>query len=170
MKRVPMNVNMRKIMEFYHASKDVLPIGKELKSKSILRYYEEATVVLDSKRPKGAPAKKTSLFSSDSLEFALYFLLKQNIHKKAIKLYKVELKNQWKAVFSITHIIQRRLEKGKNIDLLIKEYWEPTRNWKFYEYLSPSFIVIEQMNHPILDEIEMKFKSMHDHNLADQFD
>ncbi|MBA7657100.1 hypothetical protein ES703_65031 [subsurface metagenome] len=156
-------------MEFYHASKMALPIGEEIRSGVVSLYYEEATEALDSNRPESAPARKTALYSADSLEFAFYFLIKQNVCKSAINLYKVKVKHPWKAVFSIPHIVQRRIEEGKNIVTLINEYWEPTKNWQFYEYLSTSFVVIEQMDHPVIFDFEMKMKGLRDHELADQF-
>lgn len=156
-------------MEFYHASRKELPIGEEMRSGVVSLYYEEATEALDSNRPEGAPSRKTALYSADSLEFALYFLIKQNVCKRAINLYKVKIKDPWKSVFSIPHIVQRRIEEGKNIVTLIKEYWEPTKNWQFYEYLSTSFVVIEQMNYPVIFDFEMKMKGLRDHELADQF-
>jgi hypothetical protein len=165
----PAALAVTSIMEFYHASKRALPIGEEIRSELVSVYYEEATKALDVNRPQNAPARKTALYSADSLEFALYFLIKQKVCKSAIKLYKVKVEHPWRAVFSIPHVVQRRIEEGKNVFTLIKEYWEPTKNWEFYEYLSTSFVVIEEMDHPVIFDFEMQMKGLHDHELADQF-
>lgn len=154
-------------MELYHASIKVFSIGDEIKSGAASSFYEEATDAMDSSRPENAPARKTALFSADSAEFALYFMLKQRICKSEINLYRVKVKDPWKTVFSITHVIHRRIEQRKNISSLVSEYWSPTKDWQFFEYLSPSFMVIDKMDHPVINTIAMKFKSLQDHDLAD---
>lgn len=156
-------------MEYYHASRSVFSIGEEIFSGSVSSYYPEAADALDSKRPKNAPARKTALYSADSLEFAFHFLIKENVCKSAINLYKVKVKDPWQAVFSIPHAIQMRIIEGQDIVKLIAEYWEPTENWNFYEYLSTSFVVIEQLKHPDIFEFEMSMKGLGDHKLFDKF-
>lgn len=155
-------------MEYYHASKTVFSIGEEIISGAISPFYPEASDALDSHRPKNAPARKTALYSADSLEFAFHFLIKQNVCKSAINLYKVKAKDPWQAVFSIPHAVQKRIVEGQNIDTLIAEYWEPTEKWNFYEYLSTSFVVIEQLKHPDIFYFEMSMKGLSDHELIDK--
>jgi len=154
-------------MELYHASTKVFCIGDEIKSAAVSSFYEEATDAMDSGRPVNAPARKTALYSADSAEFALYFMLKQRVCRSEINLYRVEVKDPWKAVFSITHVIHRRIKQRRKISSLISEYWSPTKDWQFYEYLSPSFMVIDKMDHPVIDMIGMGFKSRKDYDLAD---
>ncbi len=154
-------------MELYHASRKVFSIGDEIKSGAVSSFYEEATDAMDAGRPENAPARRTALYSADSAEFAFYFMLKQGVCKSEINLYRVKVKDPWKAAFSITHVIHRRIEQRKNINSLVSEYWSPTKDWQFYEYLSTSFIVIDKMDHLVIDTVAMMFKSLQDHDLAD---
>jgi len=157
-------------MELYHASNKVFSIGDKITPEGVSSFYEKATDTMDSGRPKSAPARKTALYSADSLDFAFYFMLKQGICEKEINLYKVEVKDPWKAAFSITHIIHRRLEQGKNTNSLVREYWSPTKDWQFYEYLSISFVVIDEMEHipaNMMWRTEMQFKALRDYDLAE---
>ena len=156
-------------MELYHATRNVFSIGEEIISNSLSPYYPEASDALDSLRPDNAPARINALYSADSSAFAYYFLIKQNVCKSEINLYKVKVQDPWQAVFSIPHVIQRRIEKGQNIDSLINEYWDPTENWEFYEYLSTSFVITDQLDHPNIFKFEMQIKALSDSKLTDKF-
>lgn len=155
-------------MEYYHASRTIFSIGEEVISGELSPYYPKASEVLDSCRPKDAPARKTSLYTSDSIEFAFYFLKKQRVCLNDINLYKVDVKDPWRAVFSIPHSIETRIAEGGDVDTLIAEYWSPTQDWNFFEYLSRSFIVTEKLPHPEISDPEMLFMAMSDSDLIDK--
>jgi hypothetical protein len=154
-------------VEYYHASRKKFSIGEEVISGELSPYYPNASDVLDSCRPKDAPARKTSLYTSDSIEFAFYFLKKERVCLNNINLYKVDVKDPWRAVFSIPHAIETRIAEGREVNTLIAEYWSPTQDWNFFEYLSRSFIVSEKLPHPEISDPEMLFLAMSDSNLID---
>lgn len=153
-------------MILFHASREELTEGAEIISAASSCSYELASIEIDKNRPDTATARKEALYSADTPEFAFYFMMMQKVSADDIKLYRVEAKVIWKAVFSITSAVNKRLQNGKAIESLVDEYWNPTKNWNFYEYLSPSFTVIEKIKNPKHKEYIMQDKYNRDYDLA----
>lgn len=132
-------------MKFYHATLQDLTVGTTVRSNRVNTFYVETSRKMDASKPSEAPSRLKALFVSDSSEFAIYFLQKQGVQLSNIKLYEVEPDDPFKCPFAVTHEVDKRISQDKNCDNLIKEYWEPCQQWKFFEYLTLSFLVVKQL-------------------------
>ena len=56
-----------------------------------------------------------------------------------------------KAPFRLIRELDVRLESREPIQAVVEEYWNPHRNWVFWEYFGPIFTVVEEM--PPIGEI-----------------
>ncbi len=50
-----------------------------------------------------------------------------------------------KAPFRLVRELDARLEARKPIQAVVGEYWDPHRDWVFWEYFGPTFTVVEEM-------------------------
>ena len=155
-------------MELYHASRKEMDVGDYIVSSYTSDFYPEASEEMDSERPCGKPSRAEALYCSDIDEFAVFYLMLQEVPKDKIKLYKVEVNDFHKAPFSITNVINRRIETDQPRDLLIKEYWNPRKNWTYYEFLTLEFTIIEKLEIPFVDEIAIRSRYGRDSDQAQQ--
>ena len=153
-------------MELFHASVDELKVGDVIKSSRSSSFYPAASTEMDLHKPLGAPSRTRALYCADSDQFAVYFLMMENVLKEDIKLYKVKVKSFHKAPFAITHVIEGKLNKSEDVSNLIKEYWFPSKNWHFYEYLTMEFEVIAIIDLPWVDQIVISHQGGLDNAMA----
>lgn len=153
-------------MELFHASKRIFSIGEVVPSGNISTFYPVASNEMDGRKPNDAPSRRTALFCADSEEFAVYFLKMEKVPEDEINLYKVKVNTFHRAPFSITHVVEQKLNSGESVEALIEEYWNPNKEWNYYEYLVPEFEVIEILQKPALNEIILVHRSTQDHALA----
>ncbi len=153
-------------MKYFHATTESLNDGQILTSSNPSSFYPNATQAMDNNRPDNAPERRTSFYTADSPEFAYYFLLKQGKSKDEINVYRVETEPPWKAVFSLTHAIQKKLQNNESVSAAIDEYWSPTKEWKFFEYLSSSIKIIEKVEISTINETLMLVSYQNDFDRA----
>jgi hypothetical protein len=153
-------------MELFHASRKNFKIGQIIPSGNSSTFYPLASSAMDASKPNGAPARKTALYCADSEEFAVYFLKMEKVPEDEINLYKVKVNTFHRAPFSITHVVEKKLNNGDSVDALINEYWNSNKDWNYYEYLVPDFEVIELLEKPALNEMILVHKGGQDHDLA----
>ncbi len=131
-------------MELFHASKISYQIGDIVNASATPSYYyPNATNLMDSMRPSGFPARSSARYSSDSEELCVYYLITQGVPESEIKLYRVRVNDYCKSPFAITHVVEKRIAQNIPVNNLIYEYWNPTKQWKNYEYLSTTFEILE---------------------------
>lgn len=153
-------------MDLYHATTQEFNDGDIITSNTSSAFYVNATTEMDLRRPPNAPARKTALYCADSPEFACYFLLKQQVDIKDINIYKVKADDSWRAVFSLTHAIEKKINNSSDIKNQVSEYWSPSKKWNFYEYLTPSFEILNKVNSPRINNTIMYIKYDDDFHLA----
>jgi len=140
-------------MDLYHASKSKFSVGDIIKGNNTSNFYLIATTAMDSQKPDGLPARKTALYCTDSPEFAVYYLRMQEVDINQINLYRVHVSAHHKAPFSITHVLENKIKANIDVTELINEYWSPSKDWNYYEYLTEEFEVKEIIDKPKLNEI-----------------
>ena len=121
---------------------------------------------IDSGKPENAPSRRTALYCADSIDLCVYFLTKQSVDLEDIRLYEVQVEDHRKAPFCVTHIVHRRLENGENVDGLIQEYWHPTRDWNYFEYLTMKFKVTAKLDLPDINTIILAHRYSEDRDRA----
>jgi len=51
-----------------------------------------------------------------------------------------------KAPFRLIHELSKRLKDSLPTTNPVREYWNPTHNWEFWEYFGPSFNVLGRVD------------------------
>ncbi len=136
-------------MELFHISCKNYNIGEIINSDSfgLTEYYHISTFsgknwiddFLDSQRPAGYPARKSSLFAFDCISNCSAFMI--NFRGLKAKYYKVKMTSPIALPMLLTDsLIVDSLEYNMKI---AKEYWQPTEEWKILEYLSNQMIILE---------------------------
>lgn len=148
-----------KMMELFHISSNNYNIGKIINSDSFgqTEYYRTSTLwgknwiddFLDSQRPLGYPARKSSLFAFDCISNCSAFMEK-SFKGRIAKYYKVKMSSPFALPICLTDsLIRDSLEHNIKI---ATEYWHPTEEWKFLEYLSNQMEILEVINESSEDE------------------
>jgi len=137
----------------YHITCKAYPIGKipPIVGDS---YYHLSTQAdkrawinefLDAIRPNGKPSRKKSFFACDSIMNCK--ALKSTVAPPHCtpRIYKVKMINASKSPMAlVNHLLLLGKDNQCCKDVAI-EYWKPTLNWKFYEYLSEDMEIMEEV-------------------------
>lgn len=153
-------------MELFHASRKIFKTGEIITGGNISTFYPAASNAIDARKPNNAPARRTALYCADSAEFAVYFLKMEKVPENEINLYKVNVNTFHRAPFSITHVVDKKLNTGDGVNALVEEYWKPEKDWNYYEYLVPEFKIVAILVKPKLNETILVHRSGQDHDLA----
>lgn len=147
------------MMELYHISTKIYSKGELLTSDSFKQteYYSNSILrgknwiddFLDSQRPKGYPARKSSLYAFDCIANCSAFI---NVSFKGLKaiIYKVKMLTPMAFPMCLTDaLIKDSLEHNIKI---ADEYWKPQKDWKFLEYLSNQMEILEVLDDPSFED------------------
>jgi hypothetical protein len=140
-------------MELYHITCKVYPIGRvpTLEGES---FYHLSTQIddrawinqfLDSQKSSEMPSRKKAFYACDSIMNCK--ALKSTVAKPHCtpRIYKVRMATPSKSPMAlVNHLFQLGQNHTKNVEVA-NEYWNPTEDWKYYEYLSDEMEVIEQI-------------------------
>ena len=101
---------------------------------------------LDANRPPIVPSRKRSFYAFDSITNCVGYWSSKRCTIGGPLLYKVKMTNPSKVPM---HLVNTLLQKGEgnaaNLQIAT-EYWHPTENWKFYEFLSEEMEVLERVD------------------------
>lgn len=101
---------------------------------------------LDENSPEGFPSRKRTFYACDTILNCK--ALKSTIIANSDcvpKIYKVKMNNPKKAPMAlVTRLLQLGNDNPSNINLA-NEYWTPTKDWRFYEYLSEEMEILEEI-------------------------
>ncbi len=140
-------------LELYHITCKAYPIGKvpPLEGESLHHLTTQTDVkawindFLDLYRSNEVPSRKKTFFACDSIMNCK--ALKSTVAKANCtpRIYKVKMKSPSKLPLAlVNHLFVLGQGHTKNIELA-NEYWNPTKNWNFYEYLSEEMEIIEEV-------------------------
>jgi hypothetical protein len=140
-------------MELYHITCKAYPIGKVpiLEGES---FYYLSTLkdgrawineFLDSQKSNKMPSRKKAFYACDSINNCK--ILKNTVAKLHCtpKIYKVSMTNPSKSPISLVNHLFKLGKDHRIVNDVAKEYWNPTQNWKFYEYLSEEMEIIQEV-------------------------
>lgn len=144
-------------MELFHVSTKKYEIGEIIKAEDFTNteYYQNATAsgknwideYLDEGRPENAPERKNAIFAFDCVENCIAFKGRNN----ANFYYKVKMIEPIASPMCLTDALIENAEEQNAI--IRSEYWMPTKNWKFLEYLSSEMEVLEILETPDIIQI-----------------
>jgi hypothetical protein len=150
-------------MILYHVSFSVYNVGKTYTAcnptfyhlKSIERNVGWINEILDKHRPDGYPSRIGSFYACSELTNCKAYIGNKRIENRDPFYYQVEMNCE----IGFPMVLVDKIKKlGDGSDLLepcISEYWTPTKNWKFLEFLSPLMTVIQVVT---IDELLFDFK------------
>ena len=157
-------------MDFYHATKSKLNVNRVITSDRSNTNYIDTSLEMDKFAPSSAARRSNALFLADAPERALFFLKNQNGTKHTQNyVYKVTASNTHQVPFVLTHVIESILGRNESAIAHIKEYWTPTKEWKFYEYLTMTFTVVEELSGFCIESFEeglLVSEQMQDRDIA----
>jgi hypothetical protein len=153
------------LMMFLHASTKDFSQGELLVAEPT-QFYVDAVVELEKGRPIAAPLRSTCVFAAQTHELPLLFLLRQGVPLDAIRLYEVEIVNNWSAPMALVHAIARKLQNGKDVASAVREYWRPSLKWNFHEAFGPEMTIIKAAPIPTLNADLLKIRYQLDFDQA----
>ncbi|WP_072055727.1 hypothetical protein [Aliivibrio fischeri] len=139
-------------MTYYHATKVVFIEKQKVSSSRKNAIYEDASSEMDKTKPANSIGREYALYVTDDPDFAVYYLMKEGVPLSDIMLYEVTPQTPYKSPFAVTNQVHVRLNSNRCVSNLVNEYWNPSKNWSFYEYLTGSFDVVKQIELPNIDE------------------
>jgi hypothetical protein len=121
---------------------------------------------LESNRPSTSHSRLTSWFACDKPGKSARYLDAEITFKPNTAntgeplLFVVEMTSPSKQPMILVNAIRERLAAGDTAaaELLACEYWQASREWRFWEYTSPEIVVVEQLPWP--DTIEQSLASL----------
>lgn|SRR5574337_556406 len=154
-------------LPLFHATLREFSAGEIVSATSQGGFYPEVIALLESRRPINLPSRSTCVFASDKAVASTRFLLGQGAKLEDVKLYRVEMNLHHRAPFRVIHELDKRVKASGAVDALVSEYWNPQREWAFWEYFGPSLKVIEESPHVSqMDLYAFDIKYGHDVDLS----
>lgn len=138
-------------MEVYHTTDKVYQNGQVVSVSDfegdLSLYYVNAdnnkcvNDYFDYYKPSKSIERKRAIFTFDSIKHCLAF------DNKKKYIYKVDIPKTTGHPMRLLQCFVQNKNKPNNIrKQIVDEYWEPSENWKFYEYLSARMTILEQCN------------------------
>ncbi len=165
-------------MILYHASLKEFEVGRSYVANDLTPYFIEnktnnkawVDLVLNEHKPIDAPDRQRTFFCCDSIENCYAFISAQYPNQiDQINYYKVEMDNPAKGVISLTNLLLKVGENDINVQNIANEYWNQTKEWRYFEYMSQEMKFLERLNAPdTLQKSNGKNNYFHDYELCKQ--
>lgn len=143
-------------MILFHASYNQFEVGQTYLADSDTPYFLEkqaqgmdwVDLLLNKYKPVSAPPRQRTFFACDSVENCFAFISNRPRVGETPIYYKVEMENPAKGVMCITDIFRKVDRDDPNIPVYAQEYWTPTQEWRYFEYMSASMKILEIVDEP----------------------
>ena len=145
-------------LQLFHITPIDYPLGM-VTSIADTSHFHQATLLderrwinefLDTNRPVSTPSRKKSFHAFDSISNCFGYWGNKPCTTGGPNLYKVKMTNPRKVPMALVNKLHRKGEgHGTNIQIAC-EYWTPTNNWKFNEFLSEEMEILEQIDISII--------------------
>ncbi len=125
-------------------------------------------------RPRDASSRYSSYFACGSLSHCEAYLRAEQ-HSGVIdsgrgqtrKYYRVEMEFPQKAAMALVYRASTKWTDTATLQAIIREYWQPTKLWVFWEFLSPRMKIVEVCSNTSSIEAYVAWEHYrHDSNLA----
>lgn len=143
-------------MTLFHASYETFEVGRTYSADRVTPYFLEkqsqnmdwVDILLNEYKPDHAPMRQQTFFACDSVENCFAYISSRPRIGELPIYYKVEMENPVKAVMCITDIFRNVDINDPAIPVYANEYWYPSQEWRYYEYLSDSMQILEVVQEP----------------------
>ncbi len=105
-------------------------------------------LVLDQYKPEIRPSRIASFYACDKVGFCKAFIGAKKIEGRSPIYYKVEMDCQIGFPMVLIDTIKNIGENSTELRACIDEYWSPSNEWKYLEYLSPNMTILEVLQEP----------------------
>jgi hypothetical protein len=143
-------------MPFYHASRNVYPDGHvihvpkgevadayQLSLRLGAKWREDA---LEATRAGRAFSRQFAVYAANSPGNAARFLISQpDAEKRPVLVYEVDINNKSPSPMVLIGYMDDQGEGFAALPECMEEYWAPTRNWRFLEYVCSEMIVTKSL-------------------------
>ena len=166
---------------FLHASREVYVPGTALDIVEQTFFYtmrlRDPTFarmenILEQFRPMQAASRRTSRFACESIaDCGAYINAERRSNDvRPIRYYRVQMPKSTRVPMSLSDHLYRHLDSGEEkVIEIAREYWNPTRPWKFWERLGGMMVIEAEIEPPGLVEIGLGIsRAMDDKSLRDQ--
>ncbi|MBR5907052.1 MAG: hypothetical protein IKZ50_01500 [Bacteroidales bacterium] len=136
-------------MRLFHITDKVYRIGETVSAEDFGEscfYHKNNPIntwineVLDEGKDADCPSRKRCIYAFNELGHCLAFNNNPNLH-----CYLVEMDAHGGFPMVLTDKLRRLGKDSCQIDDVVREYWHPTNNWKFNEFLGNSMVIIEEI-------------------------
>ena len=147
-------------MELFHVSCNEYGVGETKLANEETKYFqakkdkgeEWVDLLLNAKKPDNAPSRQYTLYAFDFVGNCSAFFKSHKCDKGNKLYYKVQMTDPFKAPMCLTDLILKQGQSSSYLAKIIEEYWHPTMDWKFWEYLSTEMKIVEVLNEPNIFE------------------
>lgn len=138
-------------MNLYHVTKENYQIGDTVVSNAFngefcyyhtKSPYRNVNEFLDETKPDNEPSRTKCIYAFVSLAHCAAFIGRNNDDR--FNFYEVELNSKNPHPMCLTDGI-KEASSTQLCQIMREEYWHPTREWKFNEYLGTEMIIIEKI-------------------------
>ena len=122
------------------------PIGYHLRS--IQRNEGWINEILDEHKPAGMPSRISSFYACSVLENCQAFIGNKKIDDRDPIYYKVEMHSNGGFPMVLIDRMRKLGQASDLIDTCTSEYWTPTHEWRYLEYLNSTMTIIDVLPIP----------------------
>lgn len=140
-------------MKLYHASFEDLTTGKrhsKANQRTIKPYQKKIESLFDNHRPSNCHSRLTSWFAFKKIEDAAFYIMMEKKWEKIPDkphIFKVKIANPlYHPMYLVDFLLKIDDEKTQN--KIISEYWNPTHDWNFMEYLGEEIWIDREEEFP----------------------
>ena len=143
-------------MELYHVSFQIYEVGQTYTANNPTGYHLRSikngvgwiNEKLDILRTLDRPSRISSFYACDQVVNCQAFIGSKTIDSKSPNYYKVEMDCKLGFPMVLIDKIRKIGEDSNELEAIVKEYWTPTKQWKYLEFLSPSMKIIDVLATP----------------------
>lgn len=159
-------------MRLFHITEDVYEIGSSISSDDFgdACFYHQNNPeyawlndVFDERRDADCPPRKRCIYAFDKPGHCVAFNNNPILH-----CYEIEMEAHGGYPMVLTDKLRRVGREYRRLDDLINEYWHPTKQWHYNEFLGESMVIIGEIKPYRFQEIASRMLYDADRAMADQ--
>lgn len=161
-------------MMLYHATLESFEVGRTYTANEITPYYRQNELngrawvddLLNHNKPENAPERHNTFFTCDCIENCYAYISSRYPGRKAdYKFYCVEMQNPVSGVMCLTDLLNDLGDNHPNLNNVVAEYWYPTKEWKYLEFLSQEMNVLDTVTPSQMQIFGSRVKYQHDYEM-----
>jgi len=135
----------------YHASTSVYAAGVTLCGRA--RVVPDANVWIEEEFERSGGGRSSSRLDAffagaDGADCVKFLVAQRGYDNEPIHLYRVVMPASARHPMALIDAARRNRGRPDALRKIVEEYWQPTRDWRFWEYLGQSMRVVEKLDLP----------------------